>query len=99
MLFSATLPKQLLEFSRAGLKNPEIIRLDVETKISENLKLAFFKVRNEEKIPALLYLISEIIDENDSTIIFTATRHHVEYLQKIFKLASKYFLLLYSLVK
>ena len=39
MLFSATMPQMLLQFTRAGLKNPEMIRLDVDTKISENLRV------------------------------------------------------------
>lgn len=39
LLFSATLPKLLVEFAKAGLHDPTLIRLDVETKISENLKV------------------------------------------------------------
>ncbi len=39
LLFSATLPHLLVEFARAGLTNPQLIRLDTETKISENLQV------------------------------------------------------------
>lgn len=39
LLFSATLPSALIQFTRAGLKDPEVVRLDVETKVSENLKV------------------------------------------------------------
>jgi ATP-dependent RNA helicase DDX54/DBP10 len=39
LLFSATLPHLLVEFARAGLQNPQLIRLDTETKLSENLKV------------------------------------------------------------
>ena len=39
LLFSATLPQALIQFSRAGLKDPEMVRLDVDTKVSENLKV------------------------------------------------------------
>jgi hypothetical protein len=39
LLFSATMPAALVQFTRAGLKSPEMIRLDVDTKISENLKV------------------------------------------------------------
>jgi ATP-dependent RNA helicase DDX54/DBP10 len=38
-LFSATMPKQLVEFSRAGLNDPQVIRLNVDNKISPNLKV------------------------------------------------------------
>lgn len=83
MLFSATLPQQLVEFAKAGLKSPELIRLNVDSSLNESLKLAFFKVRSEEKIPGLLYLLTEVIPEEESTIIFVATRHHVEYLFRV----------------
>lgn len=45
LLFSATMPKALAEFARAGLKEPELVRLDADTKISPDLALAFFTVR------------------------------------------------------
>ena len=39
LLFSATLPKLLVEFARAGLHDPTLVRLDVDSKLSENLKV------------------------------------------------------------
>lgn len=45
LLFSATLPSALAEFARAGLKDPEFIRLDADSKLSPDLSLAFFTVR------------------------------------------------------
>ena len=45
LLFSATLPKALAEFARAGLRDPELVRLDADTKISPDLALAFFTLR------------------------------------------------------
>ena len=39
LLFSATLPKLLVDFSKAGLHDPTLVRLDVDTKLSENLKV------------------------------------------------------------
>lgn len=41
LLFSATIPKQLAEFARAGLHEPEMIRLDVEHSISDKLKVCW----------------------------------------------------------
>ena len=79
-LFSATLPKQLVEFTRAGLKDPVVIRLDVEAKISPNLKMTFFTMRRDQKSAALLILLREQIAAGEQTIVFAATRHHVEYL-------------------
>ncbi|WFD26397.1 RNA helicase [Malassezia nana] len=107
LLFSATLPKTLIEFARAGLgANPKLIRLDADSKISPDLRMAFFSVKPSEKDAALLQLIRHVIQvptgelavdeahdtkkrkrmnpvdqlQSYQTIIFCATKHHVEYL-------------------
>jgi ATP-dependent RNA helicase DDX54/DBP10 len=83
LLFSATLPAALAEFARAGLREPELVRLDVDHKISENLRMAFLTMRAEEKDAALLYLVQHRIGKGDQTIIFVATKHHVEYVHSL----------------
>ncbi|GLD92857.1 hypothetical protein PINS_up001436 [Pythium insidiosum] len=83
LLFSATLPKALVQFARAGLNEPELIRLDVENKISENLKMTFFTVRSGDKPALFLYMVRELIPADDQTIVFAATRHHVEFLHEL----------------
>ncbi|XP_004505526.1 putative DEAD-box ATP-dependent RNA helicase 29 [Cicer arietinum] len=85
LLFSATLPSALAEFAKAGLRDPRLVRLDLETKISPDLKLAFFTLRQEEKYAALLYLIREIIGSDEQTLIFVSTKHHVEFLNSLFR--------------
>lgn len=85
LLFSATLPSALAEFAKAGLREPHLIRLDVDTKISPDLKLVFFTLRQEEKNAALLYLIREHIRSDEQTLIFVSTKHHVEFLNVLFK--------------
>ncbi|KAI8976159.1 P-loop containing nucleoside triphosphate hydrolase protein [Pilobolus umbonatus] len=113
LLFSATLPKLLVDFAKAGLQEPTLIRLDVDTKISRDLEMAFFAVKENEKEGALFYLLKNVIKlpkktqsvEEDSkkhkkkkkeqsakeadrqTILFTATKHHVEYLSSLLELA------------
>eukprot|EP01104_Vermistella_antarctica_P017139 TRINITY_DN6026_c0_g1_i1.p1 TRINITY_DN6026_c0_g1~~TRINITY_DN6026_c0_g1_i1.p1 ORF type:complete len:881 (+),score=288.15 TRINITY_DN6026_c0_g1_i1:176-2818(+) len=82
-LFSATLPKMLVEFAKAGLSNPELIRLDTDTKISENLGITFLTMREEERLAALLHLVKEVVDRDQQSIVFTSTRHHVEFLNLI----------------
>ncbi|PWN43652.1 DEAD-domain-containing protein [Ceraceosorus guamensis] len=111
-LFSATLPKTLVEFARAGLAaNPKLVRLDADSKISQDLRMAFFSVKPSEKEAALLVLLRDVIGvpqglsgsasswpkegkgkrraapligtdelQPHQTIIFCATKHHVEYL-------------------
>lgn len=125
LLFSATLPKSLVEFAKAGLVNPKLIRLDAESKISSDLQMAFFSIKPTEKEAALLSLLRDVIktplaqdgivdfdddkpadDDMDGrkkgykgkskhinevashqAIIFTATKHHVEYITNLLKTA------------
>ncbi|KAJ3391161.1 ATP-dependent RNA helicase ddx54 [Entophlyctis sp. JEL0112] len=83
LLFSATLPKLLVEFAKAGLSDPALIRLDADTKISTDLQLLFFSMKAEEKDAALLYLLNTVIPSDQQTIIFAATKHVVEYLHEL----------------
>ncbi|XP_002739459.1 ATP-dependent RNA helicase DDX54-like [Saccoglossus kowalevskii] len=83
LLFSATLPKLLVEFARAGLNDPMLIRLDVESKLSDQLKLAFFSTRADDKISLLLHLLRNVIKPSEQTVIFLATMHHVDYIKEI----------------
>ena len=51
LLFSATLPRLLVDFAKAGLDNPTLIRLDVDNKLSDHLKVSlphffFFPLHN-----------------------------------------------------
>lgn len=105
LLFSATLPQSLVEFARAGLQSPTLIRLDTESKLPDKLRLAFFHCRLEDKLAALVYLLEHVIrcvkapptdrstttrDNGDSssklleqTMIFVATKHHVEFVREL----------------
>jgi ATP-dependent RNA helicase DDX54/DBP10 len=117
LLFSATLPKSLVEFARAGLQDPKLVRLDAESKIAPGLQSAFFTVKRAEKEASLLYILQEVIKmptgeteatikarsgvdnkkrkrdgpgpkqmpTTHSTVIFAATKHHVEYLAAYLK--------------
>lgn len=83
LLFSATLPCMLVEFAKAGLKDPELVRLDVDSKLSDQLRLFFLSVRKEDKTSALLYLLQSVLPTTEQTAIFAPTKHHVEYLQEV----------------
>lgn len=61
LLFSATLPKTLVEFAKAGLQEPTLIRLDIESKISDDLEMAFFSVRDSEREAGLAYILQNVI--------------------------------------
>jgi len=83
LLFSATMPTQLVEFSRAGLRDPETVRLDSEVKLPELLRMLFFTVRSEEKVGCLMYLLRNFIAAEQQSIVFVATRQEVEWLATI----------------
>ncbi|XP_012064452.1 PREDICTED: ATP-dependent RNA helicase DDX54 [Atta cephalotes] len=83
LLFSATLPKILVDFAKAGLNDPVLLRLDVESKLPEGLTLSFITCRPEEKLAVLLSLLKRIIKPESQTIIFAETMHHVEYIHQI----------------
>ncbi|KFA71521.1 hypothetical protein S40288_08632 [Stachybotrys chartarum IBT 40288] len=118
LLFSATLPASLVEFARAGLQDPNLVRLDAETKVSPDLESAFFSIKGAEKEGCLLHILHEVIQvpvgipegaqaeaekfskkrkrgpeassgkpTEHSTIVFTATKHHVEYLASLLQVA------------
>ena len=126
MLFSATMPKALVEFTKTGMMNdPLVVRLDSEVQVSEELRIGFITCRSAEKDAVLLHLVRDVLplmkgtdttgtnaegaddddDDDDEqvgdknkkkkemkkkhvgkhskrglTLIFAATRHHVEYL-------------------
>jgi len=67
LLFSATLPKSLVEFAKAGLQNPKLVRLDAESKISNDLQMVFISVKPKEKEAALLLLLRDVIQTPQAT--------------------------------
>lgn len=80
LLFSATIPKSLADFTISGIREYKMIKLDHEFKLSDQLKLNFFITRSADKPASLLYLLKELIPTDDSVILFAATKYHVEYL-------------------
>ncbi|XP_058060023.1 ATP-dependent RNA helicase DDX54 [Anopheles bellator] len=78
VLFSATLPKLMVDFATAGLLQPVLVRLDVESKIPETLDLKYVYCRPAERYAALLVLLRETIPATAQTVIFAGTQHHVE---------------------
>lgn len=83
LIFSATLPGALLEFAQAGLTEPVLIRLDVDKKLSENLKTAFVTCLPFEKEALLIHLLKTVIPEHEKVVIFFATKHHVDYMELV----------------
>ena len=102
-LFSATLPKNLQEFTSVSLNSPLNVKVDDDVTLSPNLTLYFYYTRSEMKEATLLWLIQKLLSKgsrtnlatdtlaeeqvckkkNPKTIIYTSTKHHVEYLKTL----------------
>ncbi|XP_023299778.2 ATP-dependent RNA helicase DDX54 [Lucilia cuprina] len=78
VLFSATLPKQMVDFARAGLSDPVLIRLDVESKLPDALSLKFVYCRPDDRYTTLVCLLKYVIPQDAQTVVFAGTQHHVE---------------------
>ena len=72
-----------MEFARAGLQDPVLVRLDLDSKLNELLKTMFLAVRPEVKVAVLLHLLFHVIPRDEQTLVFVPTRHHVEYLKEV----------------
>ncbi|KAI1713652.1 DEAD/DEAH box helicase domain-containing protein [Ditylenchus destructor] len=96
LLFSATLPKVLVDFAKAGLSEPVLVRLDVESKLSDKLEMMFFTCRATEKLNALTFMCRWAVKTQQQTIVFCATMKHVEYVVAILREAGLDTSFLYS---
>ena len=83
LLFSATIPPSLANFTLSGIKDYKMIKLHQEYTLSDQLKMHFFISRSNDKPASLLYILREQIKEDELTIIFAATKYHVDYLQQL----------------
>ena len=83
LLFSATMPKLLAEFASAGLREPALIRLDKDNKLSPDLHLEFVLVREADKPAALLHMLQSVVPSDQQTLVFLPTKHTCEYLAEL----------------
>ena len=105
VLLSATLPKMLVEFTKGGFtSDPQMIRLDAEVSVSKELRLSFITCRSLEKDAGLLQIMGAIQDDKEAnpgtrtglTLIFCATRHHVEYVTNLLKASGQEATMIYG---
>ena len=88
-LFSATLPRSLVEFARAGLREPVLVRLDADKKLNDGLTSVHLRVNEDNKWAALLYLLEYVINTSkEQSVIFFPTKHHVEHCLELMKSVS-----------
>ncbi len=60
-----------------------LVRLDVDSKLNDQLSLHFLASRIDDKPALLLYLLHNVVSAGQQTVVFAATKHHVEYLKEV----------------
>lgn len=46
-------------------------------------QLSFFHLRVDDKSALLLHLLRNVVKPQEQTVVFVATKHHVEYLKEV----------------
>ncbi len=72
-LFSATMPRKIIELSQRYMKDPERILIDEDEPTVETLEQFYARVERPEKLELLLQLLKR--DSRGSTVIFCRTRY------------------------
>mmetsp|Transcript_24297 Transcript_24297/g.27110 ORF Transcript_24297/g.27110 Transcript_24297/m.27110 type:complete len:962 (+) Transcript_24297:77-2962(+) len=105
VLLSATMPKMLIEFTKGGfMTDPQVVRLDNEVCVSDELRISFVTCRSLEKDAGLLQIMGAIEDDKEAneatrtglTLVFCATRHHVEYVTTLLRASGQEATLIYG---
>ena len=60
-----------------------MVSVDKDNKLSEQLLIDFFVCRSNEKEATLMLILQEKVKAGEQTIVFGATRYHVEYLNEL----------------
>jgi ATP-dependent RNA helicase RhlB len=79
MLFSATLSHRVLELAYEHMNDPELIRIDAEKMTVDRVRQRIYFPSNEEKIPLLITLLSQM--DARRTMVFVNTRREADRLQ------------------
>ena len=80
MLFSATMPKQMEELSRAYLTNPQRVQVSPPGKAADRITQSIHFVSKPEKPARLREFLSA--DKDALTLVFSRTKHGTEKLMK-----------------
>ena len=76
LLFSATMPEQIVRISKQYMRSPKKVRVDAKELVASKIKQAFYEVREHDKIKA----ITRILDVQDPalTLVFCHTKRDVD---------------------
>ncbi|MFH1098692.1 MAG: DEAD/DEAH box helicase [Candidatus Uhrbacteria bacterium] len=80
MLFSATIPEEIAQMSRAELKNPVRIEVARRGVTVEKVSQGIFRVPQLQKIALLLWFLEQ---QAGPTLVFTRTKHRADRLARM----------------
>ena len=80
LLFSATIPKEIEQLAGELLYNPDMIRVDPETKPADTVEQHMIYLKKEDKRTVLLSLLQE--PDVEKAIVFVRTKHGADRLKK-----------------
>ncbi|MEW6584305.1 MAG: DEAD/DEAH box helicase [Nitrospirota bacterium] len=76
MLFSATMPAEILAISKKYMNKPKHVRVDAAAMVVPKIKQAFYEVREEDKIKALTRLVD--VEGPSLTLVFCRTKREAD---------------------
>ncbi len=79
LLFSATMPEEILSLAKRILVNPKTVKIDATSPVT-SVEHKFFKTQNDNKILLLEKLIAR--SEHQSMLVFTRTKHKAKRLAR-----------------
>lgn len=85
LLFSATIPAQLAQFMKTGIREYKLINIEEESKIPDRLKIHMIHSISDDKKYALVVVLKQIIKQNESSLVFVPTKYHCEFLHEFLK--------------
>ncbi|MBI4699239.1 MAG: DEAD/DEAH box helicase, partial [Nitrospirae bacterium] len=76
MLFSATMPKEIIRIASKYMQTPKKVSVDAKDMIVSKINQVFYEVKNEDKIKALTRLFD--VEEPALTLVFCHTKREVD---------------------
>ncbi|MBI4838419.1 MAG: DEAD/DEAH box helicase [Nitrospirae bacterium] len=76
MLFSATMPKEIVNIAARYMRNPKKVAVDAKSMIVTKINQVFYEVRHDNKITALTRLLD--VEEPSLTLVFCHTKNEVD---------------------
>ena len=80
LLFSATIPPQIAELSRAALQNPVTVRVSQPGQTAQQATHDLYRVPQDQKLQLLLWLLAQ---KPGTALIFTRTKHRADKVARV----------------